>query len=103
MRAHCDTTPDLSSFDYSQYRPDQPSDLPLAGEQAVGSFDLGLDLLIGQETISQLFELITSNVEILRTFADKIPLFVESLGCDTRDQLLLNSYLELFSLRLAYQ
>ncbi|PSN48034.1 putative nuclear hormone receptor HR38 [Blattella germanica] len=86
VRAHVDTTPDLANLDYSQYREPTPNE-PLMSEA---------------EKIQQFYNLLTTSVDVIRTFADKIPGFAE-LNRDDQDLLFQSASLELFVLRLAHR
>ncbi|XP_048507503.1 nuclear receptor subfamily 4 group A member 2 isoform X2 [Athalia rosae] len=61
VRAHLDTTPDLANLDYSQYREPGPGELPVTES----------------EKIQQFYGLLTTSVDVIRNFADKIPGFTE--------------------------
>lgn len=86
VRAHVDTTPDLANLDYSQYR--DPSPVEPAISEA--------------EKIQQFYSLLTTSVDVIKHFADKIPGFAE-LSRDDQDLLFQSASLELFVLRLAYR
>lgn len=86
VRAHLDTTPDLSNLDYSQYREPGPSELPVTEA----------------EKIQQFYGLLTTSVDVIRNFADKIPGFTE-LAREDQELLFQSASLELFVLRLAYR
>ncbi|KAJ4441357.1 putative nuclear hormone receptor hr38, partial [Periplaneta americana] len=86
VRAHVDTTPDLANLDYSQYREPTPNE-PLMSEA---------------EKIQQFYNLLTTSVDVIRTFADKIPGFTE-LNRDDQELLFQSASLELFVLRLAHR
>lgn len=86
VRAHVDTTPDLSNLDYSQYRELAPID-PEISEA---------------EKIQQFYNLLTTSVDVIRHFAEKIPGFGE-LTREDQDLLFQSASLELFVLRLAYR
>lgn len=86
VRAHVDTTPDLSSLDYSQYRefiPEEPE-------------------ISEAEKILQFYNLLTTSLDVIRHFAEKIPGFGE-LCREDQDLLFQSASLELFVLRLAYR
>ncbi|XP_044751950.1 probable nuclear hormone receptor HR38 isoform X2 [Coccinella septempunctata] len=86
VRAHVDTTPDLANLDYSQYL--EPSTIePIMSEA---------------EKIQQFYTLLTTSVDVIRNFADRIPGFQEICPED-RDLLFQSASLELFVLRLAYR
>ncbi|XP_050061086.1 nuclear receptor subfamily 4 group A member 2-like isoform X2 [Aphis gossypii] len=86
VRAHVDTNPDFSSLDYSQYNEPKPFE-PLITEA---------------EKIQQFFGLLTTSVEVIRHFAEKIPGF-KTLCKSDQDLLFQSASLELFVLRLAYR
>ncbi|XP_025419413.1 probable nuclear hormone receptor HR38 isoform X3 [Sipha flava] len=86
VRAHVDTNPDFSSLDYSQYYETKPFE-PLTTEA---------------EKIQQFFGLLTTSVEVIRHFAEKIPGFKTLCKAD-QDLLFQSASLELFVLRLAYR
>ncbi|VVC42291.1 Nuclear hormone receptor,Nuclear hormone receptor, ligand-binding domain,Zinc finger, nuclear [Cinara cedri] len=86
VRAHVDTNPDFSSLDYSQYHEPKPFE-PLTTEA---------------EKIQQFFGLLTTSVEVIKHFAEKIPGF-KTLCKTDQDLLFQSSSLELFVLRLAYR
>ncbi|XP_074032734.1 hormone receptor-like in 38 isoform X1 [Leptinotarsa decemlineata] len=86
VRAYVDTTPDLSNLDYSQYL--EPSSVEPAISEA--------------EKIQQFYTLLTTSVDVVRNFADKIPGFLDLLPED-RDLLFQSASLELFVLRLSYR
>ncbi|XP_076313000.1 nuclear receptor subfamily 4 group A member 1-like isoform X3 [Tachypleus tridentatus] len=86
VRALVDTTPDVASLDYSQFRE------VLAGENP----------LTEAEQVQQFFSVITSSLEITRVFAEKIPGFLE-LTSEDRQLLFQAASLELFVIRLAYR
>lgn len=86
VRAHVDTTPDLANLDYSQYLEPTPIE-PVISEA---------------DKIQQFYTLLTTSVDVIRNFADKIPGFQEICHED-RDLLFQSASLELFVLRLAYR
>ncbi|KAL1124808.1 hypothetical protein AAG570_001429, partial [Ranatra chinensis] len=86
VRAHVDTSPDLSNLDYSQYRDPSDDDMPITES----------------EKTQQFYNLLTTSVEVIRHFADKIPGFTEFCRED-QDLLFQSASLELFVLRLAYR
>lgn len=61
VRAHLDTTPDKASLDYSQYRQPRPGDPPMTEA----------------EKIQQFYNLLTTSIDVIRNFADKIPGFTD--------------------------
>ena len=52
--------------------------------------------------ITQFYNLLTSSIDVIRTFAERIP-GVAELGAKDRDLLFQSACLELFTLRLAYR
>lgn len=86
VRAHVDTTPDLANLDYSQYLEPSPIE-PVISEA---------------EKIQQFYTLLTTSVDVIKNFADKIPGFQEICPED-RELLFQSASLELFVLRLAYR
>lgn len=61
VRAHLDTTPDTATLDYSQYRQLRPGDPPI----------------MEAEHIQQFYNLLTTSIDVIRNFADKIPGFTD--------------------------
>lgn len=61
VRAHVDTTPDLANLDFSQCREISPGEPPLSEA----------------EKTQQFYNLLTSSVDVIRNFADKIPGFMD--------------------------
>ncbi|XP_011629732.1 nuclear receptor subfamily 4 group A member 2 isoform X1 [Pogonomyrmex barbatus] len=86
VRAHLDTTPDKASLDYSQYRQPRPGDPPMTEA----------------EKIQQFYNLLTTSIDVIRNFADKIPGFTDLVRED-QELLFQSASLELFVLRLAYR
>ncbi|XP_073987635.1 probable nuclear hormone receptor HR38 isoform X3 [Rhodnius prolixus] len=86
VRAHVDTSPDLSNLDYSQYREPNEEEIPMSET----------------EKTQQFYNLLTSSVDVIRHFAEKIPGFSE-LCREDQDLLFQSASLELFVLRLAYR
>jgi nuclear receptor subfamily 4 group A member 2 len=86
VRAHVDTTPDLSSLDYNQYRE------PSLHEPNVSE----------AEKIQQFYNLLTTSVDVIKHFAEKLPGFGE-LCREDQDLLFQSASLELFVLRLSYR
>ncbi|UYV68377.1 NR4A2 [Cordylochernes scorpioides] len=85
VRAHVDTTPDIASLDYTQFR-DPESD----------------STTTESERVQQFYNLIVSSIDVIRIFAEKIPGFTELDRAD-QDLLLQSASLELFALRFAYR
>lgn len=86
VRAYVDTTPDLANLDYSQYLEPPPVE-PNISEA---------------DKIQQFYTLLTTSVDVIKNFADKIPGFLEICSED-RELLFQSASLELFVLRLAYR
>ncbi|KAE8573885.1 Hormone receptor-like in 38 [Halyomorpha halys] len=86
VRAHLDTSPDLANLDYSQYREPSEEETPISES----------------EKTQQFYNLLTTSVDVIRQFAEKIPGFSELCGED-QDLLFQSASLELFVLRLAYR
>nr|XP_022919140.1 probable nuclear hormone receptor HR38 isoform X2 [Onthophagus taurus] len=86
VRAHVDTTPDLANLDYSQYCEPSPIE-PMISEA---------------EKIQQFYTLLTTSVDVIRNFAEKIPGF-QDLCPEDKELLFQSASLELFVLRLAYR
>ncbi|KAK8386617.1 hypothetical protein O3P69_017835 [Scylla paramamosain] len=87
VRAHVDTTPDLANLDYSQYRE------PSSGAESPST---------EAERIQQFYSLLTSSIEVIRHFAEKIPGY-HDLAREDQDLLFQSASLELFVLRVAYR
>lgn len=105
VRAHVDTTPDLANLDYSQYMEPSPIE-PVISEP---------------EKIQQFYTLLTTSVDVIKSFAEKIPGFLvgfslfrnysiinmymnyQDICQEDRELLFQSAYLELFVLRLAYR
>lgn len=86
VRAHVDTTPDLASLVYTQYR--EPSIIePTISEN---------------EKIQQFYNLLTTSVDVIKNFADKLPGFSD-LCIEDQELLFQSASLELFVLRLSYR
>lgn len=86
VRAHVDTTPDLANLDFSQYKEPNGTDSPSTEA----------------EKIQQFYSLLTSSIDVIRLFAEKIPGFSE-LSKEDQDLLFQSASLELFVLRLSYR
>lgn len=87
VRAHVDTNPDLANLDYSQYRE------PSSGAESPST---------EAERIQQFYSLLTSSIEVIRHFAEKIPGY-HDLAREDQDLLFQSASLELFVLRVAYR
>lgn len=88
VRSHVDTTPDPSCLDYSQYREPIQEGMPLLMSEA--------------EKVQQFFNLLTTSVEVIKQFAEKIPGYSE-LTPEDQELLFQSASLELFVLRLSYR
>ncbi|KAJ6646680.1 putative nuclear hormone receptor HR38, partial [Pseudolycoriella hygida] len=86
VRAHVDTTPDVSNLDYRQYREPSPLD-PVLSEA---------------EKVQQFYNLLTTSVDVIRQFADRLPGYTD-LCQEDQELLFQSSCLELFVLRLSYR
>lgn len=86
VRAYVDTTPDLAHLDYRQYREPGPND-PALSEA---------------EKIQQFYNLLTTSVDVIRHFADKLPGYTD-LCIEDQELLFQSASLELFVLRLSYR
>uniref|UniRef100_A0AAG5DCY8 Nuclear receptor subfamily 4 group A member 2 n=1 Tax=Anopheles atroparvus TaxID=41427 RepID=A0AAG5DCY8_ANOAO len=86
VRAHVDTTPDLASLDYSQYRE------PGQNEPIISEAD----------KVQQFYNLLTTSIDVIRHFADKLPGY-NDLSAEDQGLLFQSASLELFVLRLAYR
>ncbi|XP_019931953.2 probable nuclear hormone receptor HR38 isoform X3 [Aedes albopictus] len=86
VRAHVDTTPDLASLDYCQYREPGQNE-PIISEA---------------EKVQQFYNLLTTSVDVIKQFADKLPGFSD-LSPDDQELLFQSASLELFVLRLSYR
>uniref|UniRef100_A0A1I8NXN5 Probable nuclear hormone receptor HR38 n=1 Tax=Stomoxys calcitrans TaxID=35570 RepID=A0A1I8NXN5_STOCA len=88
VRSHVDTTPDPSCLDYSQYREPNQLDSPVVMSEA--------------EKVQQFYNLLTTSVDVIKQFAEKIPGYSD-LTSDDQELLLQSASLELFVLRLSYR
>ncbi|KAG4079417.1 hypothetical protein HA402_008109 [Bradysia odoriphaga] len=86
VRAHVDTTPDVANLDYRQYR--EPGPLDPALSEA--------------EKVQQFYNLLTTSVDVIRQFADRLPGYTD-LCQEDQELLFQSSCLELFVLRLSYR
>ncbi|GAB0094305.1 Probable nuclear hormone receptor HR38 [Sergentomyia squamirostris] len=86
VRAHVDTTPDLASLDYSHYREPTPTE-PVLSEA---------------DKVQQFYTLLTTSVDVIKHFADKLPGFSD-LCTEDQELLFQSASLELFVLRLSYR
>lgn len=87
VRAHVDTTPDLANLDYSQY-----CDTASAYETSMTE----------AEKIKQFYSLLTTSVDVIRHFAEKLPGFSD-LCAEDQELLFQAAALELFVLRMSYR
>lgn len=88
VRSHVDTTPDPSCLDYSQYREPNQLDSPVVMSEA--------------EKVQQFYTLLTTSVDVIKQFAEKIPGYSD-LTPEDQELLLQSASLELFVLRLSYR
>uniref|UniRef100_H2YSB6 Nuclear receptor subfamily 4 group A member 2 n=2 Tax=Ciona savignyi TaxID=51511 RepID=H2YSB6_CIOSA len=88
VRAHVDTNPAISTTDTSKYRP--PGLGHLVAPQR------------GPDEANNFYELLSSCQGVIRQFADKVPGFSD-LCHEDQNNLVENSFLEIFVLRLAYR
>lgn len=86
VRAHVDTTPDLASLDYRQY-------------SEIGPMD---QTLTEAEKIQQFYTLLTTSVDVIKHFAEKLPGFAD-LCPEDQELLFQSASLEMFVLRLSYR
>lgn len=86
VRAHVDTTPDLASLDYRQYSEIGPMDQSLSEA----------------EKIQQFYNLLTTSVDVIKHFAEKLPGFSD-LCPEDQELLFQSASLEMFVLRLSYR
>ncbi|KAJ8912740.1 hypothetical protein NQ315_016695 [Exocentrus adspersus] len=86
VRAYVDTNPDIANLDYGQYL-EPPLEEPNITEA---------------EKIQQFYNLLTTSVDVIKNFADKIPGFMD-ICLEDRELLFQSASLELFVLRLAYR
>ncbi|CAG9099003.1 unnamed protein product [Plutella xylostella] len=86
VRSHVDTSPDFTNLDYSHYREPNPME-PAVCEA---------------EVIQEFYTLLTSSIDVIRAFAEKVPGYGE-LCAEDREQLFASARLELFVLRLAFR
>ncbi|KAM7351838.1 hormone receptor-like in 38 [Cochliomyia hominivorax] len=88
VRSHVDTTPDPSCLDYSQYREPNQDAEPIVMSEA--------------EKVQQFYNLLTTSVDVIKQFAEKIPGYSD-LTAEDQELLLQSASLELFVLRLSYR
>lgn len=87
VRAHVDTSPDLTNLDYSQYC------------DSVALYDATIS---EAEKIQQFYSLLTTSVDVIKHFADRLPGFSD-LCAEDQDLLFQSAALELYVLRLSYR
>lgn len=87
VRAYVDTTPDLANLDYSQYC------------DTAAAYDT---VMTEAERIKQFYSLLTTSVDVIKHFAEKLPGFSD-LCADDQELLFQASALELFVLRMSYR
>ncbi|XP_033249291.1 probable nuclear hormone receptor HR38 [Drosophila miranda] len=81
VRSHVDTTPDPSCLDYTHY--EEPS-------------------MSEADKVQQFYHLLTSSVDVIKQFAEKIPGYLD-LTPEDQELLFQSASLELFVLRLSYR
>lgn len=86
VRAHVDSTPDISNLEYGNYRE------PAANNAVLSEAD----------KVQQFYNLLATSVDVIKCFAEKLPGFSE-LHPEDQDLLFQSASLELFVLRLAYR
>lgn len=86
VRAHVDTNPDIPTLDYSKYKVPHPEDSPQTDAESIRMF----------------YDLLIQSIDVLRTWAEKIPGFSE-LCKEDQDLLFQSATMELFVLRMAYR
>lgn len=94
VRSHVDTTPDPSCLDYTHY--EEPLD-PLTPPTVASG--LGLS---EADKVQQFYQLLSSSVDVIKQFAEKIPGYLE-LTPEDQELLFQSASLELFVLRLSYR
>lgn len=87
VRAHVDTTPDLANLDYSQYC------------DTAAVYDSSMT---EAEKIKQFYNLLTTSVDVIKHFAEKLPGFTD-LCAEDQELLFQAAALELFVLRMSYR
>lgn len=86
LQAHLDTSPDMSNRDFSVYQViNNQEDFPRTPEEA-----------------RRFYDLLTSSIETIRRFIERIPGFSDLIQED-RELLFTSSILELFALRVAFR
>jgi len=92
VRAHVESTPKLESLDYSQY-------VEMNDEEMDSKAGL---IALEAARISQFYSLLTSSIDVIFKFCDKIPGFNDLCKQD-RELLFRSACLELFTLRLSHR
>lgn len=87
VRAHVDTSPDLTNLDYSHYC------------DSAALYDATIS---EAEKIQQFYSLLTTSVDVIKHFAERLPGFTD-LCADDQDLLFQSAALELFVLRMSYR
>lgn len=95
VRSHVDTTPDPSCLDYTHY--EEPLDLLSPVASTLGGLSMS-----DADKVQQFYQLLTSSVDVIRQFAEKIPGYLD-LTVEDQDLLFQSASLELFVLRLSYR
>ncbi|XP_040568689.1 nuclear receptor subfamily 4 group A member 1 isoform X3 [Lepeophtheirus salmonis] len=93
VRAHIDTSPDMNNLDYSQFVETSIEDERDSKENMLANEAI---------KIGQFYHVLTSSIEVIRNFCERIP-GISELSLNDRDLLFQTSCLELFVLRLAYR
>ncbi|XP_045177718.2 probable nuclear hormone receptor HR38 isoform X2 [Mercenaria mercenaria] len=86
VRAHVDTNPDIPTLDYSKYKVPHVEDSPQTDAESIRMF----------------YDLLIQSIDVLRTWAEKIPGFSD-LCKEDQDLLFQSATMELFVLRMAYR
>merc|ERR1740128_887350 len=92
VRAHVESTPKLESLDYSQY-------VEMNDEEMDSKAGL---IALEAARISQFYSLLTTSIDVIFKFCDKIPGFNDLCKQD-RELLFRSACLELFTLRLSHR
>ncbi|KAL3855754.1 hypothetical protein ACJMK2_014958 [Sinanodonta woodiana] len=86
VRAHVDTSPDIPNLDYCKYKVPDMDDSPTPEPERIRMF----------------YDLLLSSIDVIKTWAEKIPGFTD-LCKEDQDLLFQSVTLELFVLRMAYR
>jgi len=98
VRAHVDTSPDVTNLDYSWY-----GDCESGASGNLSPVPVGSDGQMERvERVRQLFALLSSCFDVIRVWAEKIPGFCD-LCKEDQDLLFQSASLELLVIRLAYR